>query len=316
MQGYNSIPNSGEDLPQKEEVLTPNIQTNDEYAPPPISTPQPLGNINPFLPQVNYNNQNMVLIGNIPVSVTLNGRTYVPNPMTELEICNSVSIDERSQHILGWQCRYPNKYEITSEGKYLFRCIEDGDNCQRNCCAANKREFTLYFIPITDEGSLRNDDFQNSVIKVQKPFNCPFFCCKRPEMTITFSQGGQILGKIEAPFSCCDPVFLVYDDTGGCKYYISTSCCQCGVACNNSICGLFSTNSYYISNNNSRENSIGTIIRKPSDIGGFDDEVYRHYKVNFPNEASTNEKLLLINAALMIDYQMYDTKISINDNNN
>ena len=200
MQGYNSIPNSGEDLPQKEEVLTPNIQTNDEYAPPPISKPQPLGNINPFFPQVNYNNQNMVLIGNIPVSFALNGRTYVPNPMTELEICDSVSIDERSQHILGWQCRYPNKYEITSEGKYLFRCIEDGDKWQRNCCAANKREFTLYFIPITDEGSLRNDDFQNSVIKVQKPFNCPFFCCKRPEMTITFSQGGQILGKIEAPF--------------------------------------------------------------------------------------------------------------------
>ncbi len=53
---------------------------------------------------------------------------------------------------------------------------------------------------MTNEGSLRNDDFQNSVIKAQKPFNCPFFCCKRPEMIINFCQGGQLLGKIEEPF--------------------------------------------------------------------------------------------------------------------
>ena len=84
---------------------------------------------------------------------------------------------------------------------------------------------------------------------------------------------------------------------------------QCGIVCNNILCGLFSTNLFNIYNNNSRESPVGTIIRKSRGVDGNKGEVSRYYTINFPNEASTNEKLLLIYAVLMIDYRMYDTKV-------
>ena len=105
MNDYNKIPNSGDDLPQKEEVLTPNIQTYNDNAPSPVPNPQPWGNINPYQPQAYYN-QNMPYIPNfqnfpnfrMPLNFIQYG--YVPDPVAELELTNSVSINQSTQNIL------------------------------------------------------------------------------------------------------------------------------------------------------------------------------------------------------------------------
>ena len=244
--------------------------------------------------------------------------TFVLDPIQELSICPRVEIRQQPQffeQISG--CESPNRYFVFTQypqggNKMLFKCKEQSDCCQRQCCAANCREFTMDIKHIANAGCL-NEGFENSFVHVNKPFKCTCFCLERPEMLANYSQGGELLGKVKQPFTCCDPLFTIYDNAGTPKYYISADCCQCGLCCANNICGKMSQAVFNIYGDAALTQQIGTIVKK---VASFSEMITSadSYVINFPPNAQPNEKLLLIITGLMIDYQFFEEKASDNDN--
>ncbi len=245
---------------------------------------------------------------------------YVANPLEELAISTGVLIKQQVQiieQITG--CESPNRYYVFSQSpqggmKLLFKCKEYSGCCMRNCCPADSREFNM-FIKHINETTYYSNDFSNPFVAVNRPFKCTCCCLERPEMLCTYGESKQPLGRIKQPFSCCDPIFSVYDNTGTLKYTIHADCCQCFLVCRNNFCGKLSGvifNIYNSSNINS--NPVGSIIKKVASgaelITSADS-----YQINFPPEASPNDKMLLIIAGLMVDYQFFEESASQNNNN-
>ena len=258
-----------------------------------------------------------------PVGVPPGGAVqyvYVSNPLEELAISTGVLIRQQVQiieQITG--CESPNRYFVFSQSpqggmKLLFKCKEYSGCCMRNCCPADSREFNM-LIKHINANTYYTNDFSNPFVIINRPFKCTCCCLERPEMLCTFGDSKQPLGRIKQPFSCCDPLFSIYDNTGTLKYSIHANCCQCGLVCRNTFCGKLSGvifNIYNSSNINS--NPVGSIIKKVASgaelITSADS-----YQINFPPEASPNDKMLLIIAGLMVDYQFFEESASQNNNN-
>ncbi len=243
--------------------------------------------------------------------------TYVLDPMQELALSPSVLIRQQPQffeQISG--CESPNRYFVFSQSpqtgfKMLFKCKEQSECCQRNCCSASMREFVMDIKHIANAGAL-NENFQNSFVHVNKPFKCTCCCLERPEMIANYSANGELVGKVKQPFSCCDPIFTIYDNAGTMRYYIYADCCQCGLCCSGP-CAKMSEVTFNIYRDANMGQPIGSIVKK---IANFSELITSadSYQVNFPADARPNEKLLLIITGLMIDYQFFEERAGNDDN--
>ena len=150
------------------------------------------------------------------------------------------------------------------------------------------------------------DDFSKPYLKVKRPFKCTCFCLERPEMIISFGENDSIFGKIKQLYTCCDPEFLLYDNHGVKKYFIHGDCCQCGLICNLGSCAKNREVIFNIYKENDRINPIGKIIKKPANSIEFNSNAYS-YQVNFPAQATPQDKVLIIVAGLMIDYLFFES---------
>ena len=233
---------------------------------------------------------------------------YSDNPMDELSNTDRVIIRQQAQfleQIIG--CESPNRYYVfsdTQQGmKLLFKCKEFSTCFMRNCCPASSREFKMDIKHIKNRNYF-NEDFSNPFVQVNRPFKCSCFCCCRPEMFI--NQGYNTLGRIIHQFTCCDPKFYVYNNVG-LKYIIEADCCQCGLVCSSNICGKLSQAVFNIHNVNDLNSICGNIIKRGAKGG---DEILTNadtYDILFPkNNITPQEKMVLIVAGLMIDYQYFE----------
>ena len=246
---------------------------------------------------------------------------YVSDPMAELALSTGVLIKQEAQffeQITG--CESPNRYYVFSQSpqagmKLLFKCKEYSQFCMRNCCPANNREFNMAIKHIATAANL-NEDFSTPYIDVRKPCKCTCLCLERPEMLVNFgNQAPGCLGKIKQPFTCCDPEFTTYDSTGIVKFTIHGDCCQCGLLCNNNFCGKLSDVTFNIHQGNSVNSSpCGSITKKVATAAELVTSA-DSYQINFPPSATPQDKMLLIVAGLMIDYQFFEESASQNDNN-
>ena len=137
---------------------------------------------------------------------------------------------------------------------------------------------------------------------------------ERPEMIVSFNQGNQLIGKITQPFTCCEPVFTIYDNSGVARFYISADCRQCGIFCSNNCCGKLSEALFNIYKDIGMTPPVGSIIKK---LASFSEIVTNadSYQINFPPDAAPNEKLLLMVTGLMIDYQFFEEKADNKESN-
>ncbi len=139
-------------------------------------------------------------------------------------------------------------------------------------------------------------------------------CLERPEMIINFGGSSQLLGRIKQPFTCCDPEFLIHDNTGNIKYIVHGDFCQCGLCCANNFCGKLSEVIFNIYTFSDRNCHCGSIIKKSATASELVTSA-DSYQVNFPRDATPEEKMLLIVMGLMIDYQFFEEKASEKNNN-
>ena len=322
MQGYSPVSNPGYQPPYQQggypQAPGGYVQAPGGYPQAPGGYPSAPGGYgsNPYQAQ-GYANQPMPPTAMPPVHFAGITYTYVLDPMQELALSPSVLIRQQPQffeQISG--CESPNRYFVFSQSpqtgfKMLFKCKEQSECCQRNCCSASMREFVMDIKHIANAGAL-NENFQNSFVHVNKPFKCTCCCLERPEMIANYSANGELVGKVKQPFSCCDPIFTIYDNAGTMRYYIYADCCQCGLCCSGP-CAKMSEVTFNIYRDANMGQPIGSIVKK---IANFSELITSadSYQVNFPADARPNEKLLLIITGLMIDYQFFEERAGNDDN--
>lgn len=311
MQGYASVPNPG--------YVPPAAPGGYSQAPGGYPTAPGGYGASPYPPQ-GYANQPLPPVAAPPMVFQGISYVFVADPMQELAVSTGALIKQQPQffeQISG--CESPNRYFVFSQSptagmKMLFKCKEQSECCQRNCCAASQREFVMDIKHVVNAGFM-DDNFQNNYIHVNKPFKCTCCCLERPEMIATFVQGNQMLGKVRQPFTCCDPVFTIHDNSGTPKFFIHADCCQCGLCCANNFCGKMSEARFNIYRDIGLTQMVGSILKKPATSVSEMVTSADSYQINFPVDALPNEKLLLILTGLMIDYQFFEEKAGNNDQN-
>ena len=140
-------------------------------------------------------------------------------------------------------------------------------------------------------------------MNINKDFKCPCLCLVRPDMKILVTENNMNLGTIVQEFSCCDPIFTVYDKNNKEIFYIEADCCQCGLMCRNNFMGKTDEAHFFIYRIEDKTNPSGDICKKAAkSLFSIAD----NYSVIFPNKATLEEKILLTITGIMIDYQYFE----------
>ena len=281
----------------------------------------PVGGNDPYNPTSNQFMGNtgrpMPQQGAIP---QFGGMQYVftVNPLADLNSMNSVLIRQQPEYLEAITgCETPNRYHVfglTQLGyTYLFKCSEISGWFMRNCCPSSARSFDMEIKHIASLGQF-NANFSKNFATANRPFTCTFFCLNRPEMTITLVDNGQSVGKIRNPFTFFDPEFEIYNQNGQLRYFVSASCCQCGLLCANNFFGKMSEVIFPIYNGKGG-GQVGSIVKKGAQFQELITDA-DSYNVNFPSDATPEEKLLLICLGLFIDYIYFEVSPSDDDRKN
>lgn len=286
-----------------------------------ITNPSYPQKISPVDPNNPMSNQPMVMLSNQqmsqPVQITpqfigIPQYVFTTDPLVELNNMFSVLIKQQPEFYEAYSgCETPNRYHvfgITPMGyTYLFKCLERSGWCMRNCCTPSSRSFSMEIRHIASIGQF-NPDFSKNFANSLRHFKCSCFCLNRPEMTVTLSDDGKYIGKVTNPFTLCNPEFEIYNSSGQIKYFVDADCCQCGLLCTNNYCGRLSE-VYFPIYKGKKGGQVGNIIRKiPQfpELGTAAD----NYVIDFPNDATPEEKLLLICLGLFIDYMYFEQDAS------
>jgi len=150
------------------------------------------------------------------------------------------------------------------------------------------------------------EDYTNYWGLLERPFKCTCFCLARPEMTAKLGTGQ--IGKVTEPFTCCDPMFHVKDNKEQVRWKITADCYQCGLLCRQG-CGKCSEVTFPIYsadkqelNENNRDGFIKKLFGGVAELVTDADS----FLLEFPLNATPEEKLLLISTVLMIDFRFFE----------
>lgn len=235
---------------------------------------------------------------------------YCRNPLVDIANCTGVVIKqepELQEAVSG--CETPNRYHVFAESLngliYMFKCVERSGCCMRHFCMSSLRAFNMEIRHIPSIMAYAQNA-GSPFASAKKPFKCNCICCSRPEMNVTMSgDSQQIFGKIRMPWTACNPKFEVYDGNDELKYVVTASCCQCGICCAGTKCGKYSEANFDIFADKECKHKTGNIYRKVADAIELSTKADT-YQVNFPDQATPQEKIALIGLGLMIDYQYFE----------
>jgi hypothetical protein len=231
----------------------------------------------------------------------------VTDPSSELEKCVGVLIKQIPEFFeAATGCETPNIYHVfgssTSGFNFLFKCKEKSGWCMRHCCTSTRRGFDMDMSYIASGNPM--DPIATDYATAYKSCNLACCCLCRPELIVTLKEGEQPIGRVKYVCTLCNPTFHAYDKNDNLRYIVSASCCQCSLMCSNNFCGKFSECLFEIYGPDG-SGAIGKILKQsasPSEMVTDADS----YEVNFPNNASWEDKLLLTALGLLIDYQYFE----------
>ncbi len=240
---------------------------------------------------------------------------FVNDPMVVLSNAKRAHINQQVEllEVLSG-CETKNRYHIFIETMdkqylYLFKAKEESGCCSRQCLSSETRPLHLNIKHMSSASAINEFDSVDNYAVLDKPFKCTCYCLDRPKMK-NYVRGNQI-GSVKQPFICCncDPVFYVYDSSDDIKYKIRTSCCQCGIMCKGSLFGECSSVCFGIYEKNEThfvpDNMIGYINKKSGDIEQLLTDA-DSFVLEFPQNATPEDKMNLIASVLMIDYQYFE----------
>ena len=239
--------------------------------------------------------------------------TFVKDPLTELSDSTGALINQEPAYLESdGQCSSANVYHVFIQSpnsglKYAFKCNEISTCCARFWCSADTRPLTMDIKHISSAQEF-NADLAKTYFNIERPCMCPCLCFCRPYMEIRNLDTDKKFGKIRHPCKFCGSAFEVINEENTVTYTIEAGCCEAGLCC----CGKCAKTSNVQFKIMQDGNQNGLITKSPSK--GY--EKYTNadsYTVQFPGKATPEEKMLLIVAALMIDYQYFEKEVDDED---
>ena len=231
---------------------------------------------------------------------------YFQDPMAELAQSSGAVIRqevELMEAMTGWETQ--NRYHVflqTPMGiKYAFKCNERSGSCARCCCSAQSRPLQMMIRHVISSEML-NSDMAKLFININKPFECACCCFCRPHMDVSLVDNQQYIGRITEPCTCCDDDIDIYNAQGQLKYNILGDCCQVGLCCGADVQKLANINFDVLE----KGVIVGSMRKLSASFGEFFTKA-DSYQLTFPPNATPEEKMLLIVAGLMIDYQFFES---------
>lgn len=166
---------------------------------------------------------------------------------------------------------------------------EQSDCFERQWCGP-QRSLTLM-------ARLGQDKQAPLLLSMYKPCHCHAnLCCLRPTMTIS-DGAGRPVGRIDDPFACCLVNQHVLNSQGEERFYVRGSCCQLGLywACCDVSFDVESAAS-------------GAKGRIQKIFDGFG-EIFlntNRFKIDYPPDATEEDKALLFASAMLLDLQYFE----------
>lgn len=127
---------------------------------------------------------------------------------------------------------------IKSIRNLLFRCKEESGSCERCCCKASNRGFTmtmdyaqLQLDPTVPLDGKRHKSIWHPFLVIEKKCTLNILCVCRPGMDVFHIVNGkkEHIGTIENRCSCCNNVFEINAKSG--QHFVTGDTCQCGMWC-------------------------------------------------------------------------------------
>ena len=233
--------------------------------------------------------------------------------MATLENCKTAEIIEKINGCrICCDCSSENEYNIfvKEDGikKFLLSCREDSNSTNKFFCAKPRREFNMYVNHFETFSETTKKQKKANFLHLWKPYKCPFFGYSRPLLEIYLK--GKKYGEIKEPFiKCCDPIFEIYNQKNELRYKFYNNCCQagfifsklrCGQCCNVDIPIYIGIEEENFSNNH-----IGIIKKYPDENYNSITTNTSSYQVKFPDDASAEDKVLLLMGVILMDYRYY-----------
>ncbi|KAL7577388.1 hypothetical protein ACA910_002114 [Epithemia clementina (nom. ined.)] len=208
---------------------------------------------------------------------------------------------------LGCEARTEFKWFI-GENQFA-QSLEDASCCCRFWCAP--------YHPFKMEVKELNTDAE--ILTVDRPCRCPMGACKCCcYQFATITSGGNELGTIKEQCYFCIPTFKIFNHKEDALYILHqptccggccVNCCAEGNPCARKGCCKVSFRVYPASqegNTGGDQPYVGMIMKKPksalveifTDAGAFD--------VNFPPDATTDQKALLAGIAVFINANFFE----------
>ena len=246
---------------------------------------------------------------------TLLGHTMIEDPMALFYGAKRVYIDQFYKlSDLFVICPIYYNYRISlcyeknfSEGKekntayHLFNTKEISPSCSHNCCPNQARQIDInIFNFILNSKDKRVQKFIKLTKKYRCAISCLCACCSRP--TFVVETLIEMLGQIIETRTATDPVIHVLDINEDIIYIIKATFCQCGFCCRDECCGSQKCSSCEFTIYDEEGKEEKGKIKKGHRNGNKVLPDYDQIEVTFPEDASCQNKVLLMCAALVIEY--------------
>jgi len=206
-------------------------------------------------------------------------------------------------------CETENVYEVygvnkdgEKKGKAIFKCKEKSGCCSRQFMSAECRPFIVTINTVDDEfEELDNEPF----LKIERPCKCTCYCFNRPEITVTWVEGGrnEYLGKIKDPWNWCDLLVTVQDKNNEIRYKIDGSCCQLGMHCK-APCEPCQTIDFEIKSPGG--DNVGHLTKKSQGCFKAMISDSDNFAMTFPANATKEDKALLMCAIIFLDFRYFE----------
>jgi len=163
---------------------------------------------------------------------------------------------------------------------------------------------------------LRDTDLKvhnTSFLEIERPCTCTFYCFARPVVNVSHVEGGKKthLGKIMNPFKFCncDYKMDVYNNNNNIVYKIVAKCCQTGIMCGQYPCTPCQTVDFQMTTGAGL--IVGALQKKTAGFCASLNSLSDNFALSFPNNATVEDKALLLAATLFADYQWFEKGVGI-----
>ena len=251
-------------------------------------------------------NMKMYGYGNLQSFIPFN---YTQNPLEMIGKANQCSIFQEYELSKDLSCcEVYNCYNvmihdpILNQPIFLFKGKEETGCCTRKCCSNGIRPFRIKMKHIENMQSLMEKlSFDNYFFEMNKDCVCSCCCCGSEHITVSYSSNNTNFCSIEIPIRCernfhCN----IFDQNNTLKYTIFKE---------NDCCFFYNKTEFDIFNGNdvNHNNKIGK-MSKESFAYKFFEKDKRSLEITFPKDASTDDKMLIIMAGILIEYEWYGEK--------